>query len=273
MYWDIPQEPSGFDFSKYERNEKLSKDKNLPSLRYKKTGTTIVGCKYKDGVILGADTRATAGPIVADPDCLKIHYLAPNIYCCGAGTAADNEFVTRMISSELEMHRLYTGRESRIDHVEARLREHLFKYMGHIGAAIIVGGIDCTGPQLGNISPYGNSFRPPFTAMGSGSLNAISILENRFKENMTKEECIELVKCAIEAGIFNDLGSGSNVDIYNISKNGCEKMESYREYNKKVYTQNQNFVFPNGTSEVIEETKKKWKQIQVIDESEPMDIC
>lgn len=44
-----------------------------------KTGTTIVGIIYKDGVILGADTRATEGPIVADKNCEKIHYLAKNM--------------------------------------------------------------------------------------------------------------------------------------------------------------------------------------------------
>lgn len=44
-----------------------------------KTGTTIVGITYKDGVILGADTRATEGPIVADKNCEKIHYLAKNM--------------------------------------------------------------------------------------------------------------------------------------------------------------------------------------------------
>lgn len=44
-----------------------------------KTGTTIVGIIYKDGVILGADTRATEGPIVADKNCEKIHFLAKNM--------------------------------------------------------------------------------------------------------------------------------------------------------------------------------------------------
>lgn len=38
--------------------------------------------------MLGADTRATAGTIVAEKSCSKIHYIAPNMYCCGAGTAA-----------------------------------------------------------------------------------------------------------------------------------------------------------------------------------------
>jgi hypothetical protein len=40
------------------------------------TGTTIVGCLFKDGIVLGADTRATAGPIVADKNCEKVRQLA-----------------------------------------------------------------------------------------------------------------------------------------------------------------------------------------------------
>jgi 20S proteasome subunit beta 2 len=48
----------------------------------------------QDGVVLGADTRATEGDIVCDKNCEKIHYIAPNIWCCGAGTAADTENVT-----------------------------------------------------------------------------------------------------------------------------------------------------------------------------------
>ena len=48
----------------------------------------------QDGVVLAADTRSTSGSTVADKNCEKIHYIAPNIYCCGAGTAADTENVT-----------------------------------------------------------------------------------------------------------------------------------------------------------------------------------
>jgi len=54
-----------------------------------------VGVMCKDGVVLGADTRATSGPIVEDKNCEKIDYMAPNIYCCGAGTAADTFYIKR----------------------------------------------------------------------------------------------------------------------------------------------------------------------------------
>jgi len=43
---------------------------------------------------------------VVDKNCEKIHYIAPNIYCCGAGTAADTEHTTGLISSQLDMLRM-----------------------------------------------------------------------------------------------------------------------------------------------------------------------
>lgn len=82
----------------------------------------------QDGVVLGADTRATDGSTVADKNCEKIHYIAPNIYCCGAGTAADTENTTNLISGQLHLHRLATGRESRLATACKTLKQMLFKY-------------------------------------------------------------------------------------------------------------------------------------------------
>jgi len=48
----------------------------------------------QDGVVLGADTRATEGSIVCDKNCEKIHRISDMIWCCGAGTSADTENTT-----------------------------------------------------------------------------------------------------------------------------------------------------------------------------------
>ena len=47
-------------------------DRGLPLPKATSTGTTIVGCLFKDGIVLGADTRATSGEIVADKNCEKV---------------------------------------------------------------------------------------------------------------------------------------------------------------------------------------------------------
>lgn len=58
----------------YNRNNFLT-ERGLPLPKATSTGTTIVGCIFKDGIVLGADTRATEGEIVADKNCEKVWTL------------------------------------------------------------------------------------------------------------------------------------------------------------------------------------------------------
>lgn len=153
-FFEAPED-KGFDFSNYKRNKYiLEAGGNLPA-NHKKTGTTIVGVVCKDGVVLATDTRATGGSIVMEKLCEKLHIMSPNIYCAGAGTAADCDKVTEKIEKELTLLRLNTGRQSRMSTVVARLTMYLHKYMGHLGAYLIVGGVDATGAHLCQISANG----------------------------------------------------------------------------------------------------------------------
>merc|ERR1712087_420876 len=193
----------------------------LPKLT-KKTGTTIVGMVYKGGVVLGADTRATSGSEVAEKNCEKIHYLAPNMYCCGAGTAADTEMITQLISSQLELLRMNTHSQSRIMTACTLLKRRLFQHQGYISAALVLGGCDINGPTIYQIHPHGSTAKLNYTTMGSGSLAAMSIFESAWKEDMTEGEAVSLVQRAIGAGIFNDLGSGSNCDVCILRMDGTK---------------------------------------------------
>ncbi|WVZ72644.1 hypothetical protein U9M48_021068 [Paspalum notatum var. saurae] len=246
---DVPAK-GGFSFDLYPRNDMLEK-KGLMVPRFRKTGTTIVGLVFADGVVLGADTRATEGPIVADKNCEKIHYMAPNIYCCGAGTAADTEAVTDMVSSQLELHRYATGRESRVVTTLTLLKSHLFRYQGHVSAALVLGGVDCTGPHLHTVYPHGSTDTLPFATMGSGSLAAMSVFESKYKEGLTREEGIQLVSEAICAGIFNDLGSGSNVDVCVITKGKTEYLRNHQLPNPRTYVSSKGYSFVQGQTEVL----------------------
>jgi 20S proteasome subunit beta 2 len=191
---------------------------HLPKAR--KTGTTIVGVVFDGGVVLGADTRATEGDTVADKNCEKIHYIADNIWCCGAGTSADTENTTMLISSQLELHRMATGKQPRTVTACTMLKRMLFRYQGHVSAALVLGGVDCNGPSLYTVYPHGSTDSLPYVTMGSGSLAAMAVFEAQYKSGMTLEEAKALVHAGVMAGINNDLGSGGSVDLMVITKDG-----------------------------------------------------
>jgi len=241
-------EPSGFSFENFERNRIMSMAPSsngighssssykdiVNNMKPMKTGTTICGVIFKDGVVLGADTRATSGSEVAEKACEKIHKIADNIYACGAGTAADTVYTTELCASQLEILKMDTHQTSPLDlRVVAaltRLKRLLFRYQGYISAALVLGGVDnVMGPQLYSVAPHGSTGRFPFTAMGSGSLAAMAILENGWTPDLNEADAVSLVKRAIRAGIFNDLGSGSSVDINIMRTDGTVDMQRLAE--------------------------------------------
>lgn len=266
----------GFNFDLCKRNDFLAKmGKAMP--KTKKTGTTIVGVVYNDGVVLGADTRATEGSIVCDKNCAKIHHISKNIWCCGAGTSADTEAVTGLISSQLELHRLTTNTEPRVVTALTRLKQHLFKYQGHVSAALVLGGVDVTGAYLYTVYPHGSTDKLPYATMGSGSLAAMSVFEAKYREDLDEKSAVALVDEAIQAGIFNDLGSGGNVDICILSKSkGQTMLRNYQKPTMNRYTNPKPRPFPKGTTAVIAETQHLFKSLVVVDdakEDRKMDVA
>lgn len=250
----------GFDFTNYSRNAALHA-KGLPLPKATSTGTTIVGCIYDGGVVIAADTRATSGPIVADKNCEKLHFISPQIWCAGAGTAADTEFTTAIISSQLELHALSTGRKPRVVTCMTLLKQHLFKYQGHIGAYLVVAGVDPTGVHLFTVHAHGSTDKLPYVTMGSGSLAAMAVFETGWKKGMTKEEAIALCSDAILAGIFNDLGSGSNVDVCVITEEKATLLRNYITPNVRV-PKEQSYKFPRGTTAWLKESVVQRKDLK-----------
>lgn len=221
----------------------------IPSPR--KTGTTIAGLVYKDGVILGADTRATDDMVVADKNCLKIHHISKTIYCCGAGVAADAEVTTMITASNVELHSLNTGRPPLVAMVTRMLKQMLFRYQGHVGASLIVGGVDVTGPHLYSVYPHGSYDKLSFVTAGSGAAAAVAVFEDRFKHNMEYDEALALVRDAICAGILSDLGSGSSVDLCVITSDEAKYL---RKHDHPATTgQRGQHRYPRGTSAILTE--------------------
>ncbi|KAJ8920629.1 hypothetical protein NQ315_004768 [Exocentrus adspersus] len=103
------------------------------------------------------------------------------------------------------------------------------------GAALILGGVDVKDPPsipdltLWLIRPFtfhNNEFR-------SGSLAAMSVFESGWKPDLDEEAGVQQVRNSIAAGVFNDLGSGSNIDSYIIRKGATDYRRTYDEANKK----------------------------------------
>lgn len=258
---------NGFNFENVKRNSVI--EQKVPglknSVKVQKTGTTLAGCIFDGGVVMGSDNRATAGDIIADKSCMKVHYMAPNIYCCGSGTSADCDQVTKMVSKNLALHQMETGRpQVRLTTACRMLSQHLFNYQGHVSAGLILGGVDINGPAVYAIHPHGSTARLPYTTQGSGCLAAMSILEDGWRPGMNEYEAKKLVAEAIKAGILCDGYSGSKSDIVVVTKDRAEVTRPFEVVCDKGEREG-NYLFKKGST-AVKSTKITKIEFDVVEE-------
>jgi 20S proteasome subunit beta 2 len=128
------------------------------------------------------------------------------------------------------------------------LKQHLFRHQGHIGAYLVVAGVDPTGVGLFTVHAHGSTDKLPYVTMGSGSLAAMSVFESTWRRDLDRAGAIKICSEAILAGIFNDLGSGSNVDVCVIEKDKpTQLMRNYIKPNERARKE-RNYKFPKGTT-------------------------
>jgi len=89
--------------------------------------------------------------------------------------------------------------------------------------------------------------------MGSGSLNAMAVFESGFRDGLDRASAVDLAVRAVKAGIYNDLGSGSNVDLCVITAGGVEYLRGYEVLAGRTYERTHPVVYPPGTTAVAKE--------------------
>jgi len=192
-----------------------------------KTGTTTLGIVCKDGIVLAADKRATAGNFIAAKDVDKVVQINDNLAITTAGSVSDIQLFIKLLRAELKLKNIKTNRVPTIKeaaNLSARMvyegARQYFPSMAHF----LLAGFDNTGTHLYEIYPDGSmSEIKDFISSGSGSPMVFGILESTYKENITTKEAEELALKSISASMQRDAGSGNGIDVMVITKDSIKK--------------------------------------------------
>ena len=184
-------------------------------------GTTTVGIQAKDGVVLCADMRASAGYFVANNNTMKIQQLDLHAGLTLAGGVADAQNITDVLRYHASLHRIQKQEPIPI-HSLTRLTSLIFhQNRGYpFIADILVGGYDNDGPALFNIDMFGSVEKKSYVTTGSGSPVAYGLLEEEYREDLTVEEAKKIALRAVKAAIVRNIGTGDGINVAIIDKDG-----------------------------------------------------
>ena len=195
-----------------------------------KKGTTTIGIVCKDGIVLAADKRASAGYLVADSDVDKIHKVTPYMAITMAGVVSDAQLITKLAQAELRLKQIRNQKEPTVKEVANLIGNILYQNIRKMSmvqgiVTFLLGGKDKHGFSLYELGVDGSVTKAgKFNSTGSGSYLAIGVLQTLFKEDMTIKEGIELATKAINTAIQRDLATGDGLDVFTITEDGARKV-------------------------------------------------
>ncbi|XP_022085439.1 proteasome subunit beta type-6-like isoform X2 [Acanthaster planci] len=103
-------------------------------------------------------------------------------------------------------------------------RNMCYEYRDSLSAGILVAGWDkVKGGQVYSVPIGGMIVRQPVAMGGSGSTYLYGYLDSSYKENMTKEECLQFIANGLALAMMRDGSSGGIIRLAIITKDGVER--------------------------------------------------
>jgi proteasome beta subunit len=192
-----------------------------------KTGTTILGIVCKDGIVMAADRRSTAGNMVMSKNVQKAVQVNDYLVMSGTGNASDIEMQKKIIAAQLKLKELHS--KSRPTVKEAANLIGMVTYQNirqptmipSIVGTLVAGFNEDSSVELYTVEPAGTAMKvEDYDAnFGSGMPFVLGLLERQYKDDISVNEAVELALEAIKSSTQRDVGSGNGIDVFTITKN------------------------------------------------------
>jgi proteasome beta subunit len=199
-----------------------------------KSNTSLVAIKCTDGIVMGADRRATAGTLVAKKTETKLEKINDYLVVSWTGGVSDAQLSAKLLSAELRLKELKTKSRPSIKEAANLIGNMLYRSirspsMIPYQVGLLAGGVNEDGStELYTISPDGVVWdvKDYDANFSSGMPYILGLLERQYKSDITVKEAIELAKEALKSAMERDTGSGNGIDVFTVTKEGIDHVVS-----------------------------------------------
>lgn len=187
----------------------FSPDGRLLQVEYaKKTvrqGSTAIGMKCKDGVLLVADKRIADDLIVVE-SVEKTFKIDDHIVATAAGILSDARVLVERAQLTAQQHKVaYDHPVDVLTIVKdiCDLKQITTQSGGYrpFGVSLLIGGVDDTGGRLFETDPTGIFFEYKATVIGEGEVIVDEILHKEYKDSITVKEGLKLAVKALKKAL------------------------------------------------------------------------
>ncbi|KAH9412330.1 proteasome subunit [Ordospora pajunii] len=202
------------------------------------TSTTVVSLRYKDGVLMGADTKGSYGRLAKYTGLQRIFKIGDQTLIGVSGEISDMQYLKKTLETlteedprKIDSHGYYK--------MIQRLMYSARSRMAPLNLNVCVGGVDsvCTEDgradqkTLGCVDHLGNFYFSNVICTGIGAHLVLPLLRSKVdgRENeITREEGIGLIEEAMKILFYRDCSASNEIQIGYADAQRVHISEAYR---------------------------------------------
>lgn len=212
------------------------------------TGASVLAIKYKDGVLMMADTLASYGGLARFKDVQRVHKVNNNTLLGGSGEFSDFQYITNNLLKELILtdHITDDGYSRGPKEIHSYLSRVLYNRRSNMNPLynqLIVAGVEEGETTLGAVDLYGSSYTDDILATGYGTYLAVPLLRKKWRADMEEAEAKALLEECMTVLFYRDCRT---INRYHLGKVTAAGVEISEPYTLKTEWEYKRFVNPQG---------------------------
>lgn len=195
------------------------------------TGTTVIGLKYKGGVMLAADTLASYGSLARYKDVARLKSFGENTIIGASGEMSDFQAIVKKIEA-------MENEDNYLDDGYARSSSEIFNYLRAImyhrrgkgnplWNQLLVAGHKNGASFLGYVDLIGTAYEENFIATGFGAYLAIPLIREKWNADLEEGEARALLEDCLRVMFYRDCRASNRIMIAKASDDGTVVSEPY----------------------------------------------
>ncbi|KAI3513518.1 hypothetical protein L1887_20853 [Cichorium endivia] len=195
------------------------------------TGTSVIGIKYKDGILMAADMGGSYGSTIRYKSVERMKQVGKHSLLGASGEISDFQEILKYLDDLILNDNMWDDGNSlgpkEVHNYLTRVMYNRRNKFDPLWNSLIIGGVKNGNKYLGSVSMIGVHFEDNHVATGFGNHLARPILREEWREDLTFEEGVKLLEKCMRNLLYRDRSAVNKLQIAKITDEGLTVSQPY----------------------------------------------
>ncbi|XP_047313439.1 proteasome subunit beta type-4-like [Impatiens glandulifera] len=172
------------------------------------TGTSVIGMKYKDGIIMAADMGGSYGSTLRYKGVERLKSVGKHSIIGASGEISDFQDIMRNLDDLILYDNMWDDGNSlgpkEVHNYLTRLMYNRRNKFNPLWNSLILGGVKNGNKYLGTVSMIGVQYSDDHVATGFGNHLARPILRDEWREDLSFKDAVKLLEKCMRVLLYRD---------------------------------------------------------------------